>query len=114
MARLLAPLDATVGDSWCTAYIRDSCLAPGPAAAASVLKAPVGPHGDVAAAVRDVYVNGALTVHNHEVLTMDQDEVHDRLQAGQDRSLLRVPGLDWAGRSADEINPLCLPVDGEP
>ena len=71
-------------------------------------------YSGVAAAVRDVYVNGALTVHNHEVLTMDQDEVHDRLQAGQDRSLLRVPGLDWAGRSADEINPLCLPVDGEP
>jgi hypothetical protein len=42
---------------------------------------------------------------------MDQNEVHDRLQAGQSRALKRVPELDWAKRTADEISPLSLHVE---
>ena len=40
-------------------------------------------YSGVAAAVRDVYVNGDLVVQDRKVLTMEQDEVLDRLQAGQ-------------------------------
>lgn len=68
-------------------------------------------YSGVAAAVRDVYVNGEQMVSNGAVLTMDQNEVHLRLQAGQDRAMHRVPTIDWAGRTADEINALCLPVE---
>ncbi|MFT5113785.1 MAG: 5-methylthioadenosine/S-adenosylhomocysteine deaminase [Parasphingorhabdus sp.] len=68
-------------------------------------------YSGVASAVQDVYVNGEQMVQNGIVLTMDQNEVHDRLQTGQDRSLARVSGIDWAGRTADEVNPICLTVE---
>jgi cytosine/adenosine deaminase-related metal-dependent hydrolase len=67
-------------------------------------------YSGVSQAVRDVYVNGELVVKNRQVLTMDQNDVHDRLQAGQDRAMQRIPGIDWAKRTADEISPLCLPL----
>lgn len=68
-------------------------------------------YSGVAAAVRDVYVNGEQMVRDGHVLTADQNEVHQRLQAGQDRAMDRVQNIDWAGRTADEINPICLPVE---
>jgi len=68
-------------------------------------------YSGTASAVRDVYVNGLLTVKDRTVQTMDQDDVLDRLQAGQKRALDRVPQMDWAKRTADEISPFCLPVD---
>ena len=68
-------------------------------------------YSGVAAAVRDVYVNGQQMVRNQEILTMDQEDVHKRLQAGQNRALKRVPDIDWAGRTAEEISPICLPVE---
>lgn len=63
------------------------------------------------AAVRDVFVNGELVVKDCEVLTLDEAAAHDALQQGQPRAMDRVRELDWAGRTADEISPLCLPVD---
>jgi cytosine/adenosine deaminase-related metal-dependent hydrolase len=68
-------------------------------------------YSGVSNAVRDVYVNGELTVSDRVVLTMDQGDVHKRLESGQLRAMERVPDVDWAGRSADEISPLCLPVE---
>ena len=68
-------------------------------------------YSGVADAVRDVYVNGELTVENGVVLTIDQDDAHLRLEAGQTRAMNRVPQMDWANRTADEIAPLCLPVE---
>ena len=67
-------------------------------------------YSGVAAAVRDVYVDGRQVVKDREVLTIDQDDALDRLQAGQRRALERVPDIDWAKRSADQIAPLCLPL----
>ena len=68
-------------------------------------------YSGVAAAVRDVYVNGEQMVGDGEILTMDQGEVLDRLQAGQNRALKKVPEVDWDGRSAEEISPICLPIE---
>ena len=68
-------------------------------------------YSGTAAAVRDVFVNGEHIVKDRTVLTLDQHDVLDRLQEGQNRSLERVPELDWAHRSADEISPFCLPIN---
>ena len=66
-------------------------------------------YSGVASAVRDVFVNGEQVVKDREIQTIDQDDALDRLQAGQRRTLERVSGIDWAGRTADEIAPLCYP-----
>ena len=62
-------------------------------------------------AVRDVYVHGSLVVQDRTVLTIDQDDALDRLQVGQQRALERVPQLDWAHRTADQLSPFSLPVE---
>jgi cytosine/adenosine deaminase-related metal-dependent hydrolase len=67
-------------------------------------------YSGVAGAVRDVYVNGEQMVKDRKVLTMDQNEVLDRLEAGQKRALDRVPTVDWAKRTAEQISPLSLPL----
>ena len=69
-------------------------------------------YSGTAAAVRDVYVNGELMVEDRKVLSIDQDDALNRLQEGQNRALKRVPERDWAHRSADQISPFCLPVEG--
>ena len=69
-------------------------------------------HSGTAEAVRDVYVDGNLVVENRKVLTMDQDAILDGLQAGQDRVMENMPSADYAKRSADEISPFCMPVEG--
>ena len=66
-------------------------------------------YSGTAAAVRDVFVNGEQVVMDRTVLTIDQDDALDRLQEGQKRALDRIPELDWAKRSADEMSPFCLP-----
>ena len=68
-------------------------------------------YSGAAAAIRDVFVGGELVVKDGAVLTIDQDDALDRLQEGQKRALDRIPELDWAKRSADEISPFCLPID---
>ena len=67
-------------------------------------------YSGTAAAVRDVFVGGTLVVEDRTVLTIDQDDALDRLQEGQRRALARIPELDWAKRSADEMSPYCLPI----
>jgi 5-methylthioadenosine/S-adenosylhomocysteine deaminase len=61
-------------------------------------------------AVRDVFVNGEQVVEDRRVLTMDQDEVLDRLESGQRRALDRVPSMDWAKRTAEQVSPMSLPI----
>ncbi len=68
-------------------------------------------YSGVASAVRDVYVNGELVVKDREIQTINQNDALDRLQAGQQRALERIPEIDWAKRSADEIAPICLPME---
>ena len=60
-------------------------------------------------AVRDVYVDGRRVVADGRVLTMDYAVASRALGEAQRRSLARTPGLDWAGRSADEMAPMALP-----
>ena len=67
-------------------------------------------YSGTAAAVRDVFVGGELMVKDRTVLSIDQDDALDRLQEGQKRALARIPELDWAKRTADEISPFCLPL----
>ena len=68
-------------------------------------------HSGNADAVRDVYVDGNLVVSDRTVLTMDQNAILDEVQAGQARVIERMPSADYARRSADEISPMCLPVE---
>jgi cytosine/adenosine deaminase-related metal-dependent hydrolase len=63
-------------------------------------------------AVRDVYVDGIKVVGDRKVLTLDRREAAGRLAEGQRRMLEAVPRHDYAGRSADAIVPLCLPLAG--
>ena len=57
-------------------------------------------------AVRDVYVDGQLVVQNGKCLTIDLDAELEALEAAQKRSMERVPSIDYAGRSADEMAPM--------
>jgi cytosine/adenosine deaminase-related metal-dependent hydrolase len=62
-------------------------------------------------AVRDVYVDGTRVVANRQVLTLDRAAAAGRLQEAQRRMLDAVPASDYAGRSADRIAPLSLPLE---
>ncbi len=57
-------------------------------------------------AVDSVYVDGKKVVENGRCLTIDLASASARLQEAQQRSLTRAHGLDWAGRSADELSPM--------
>jgi 5-methylthioadenosine/S-adenosylhomocysteine deaminase len=61
-------------------------------------------------AVRDVYVDGIRVVASRQVLTLNRAEAAGRLQEAQRRMLDAVPAHDFAGRSAEEIAPLSLPL----
>lgn len=61
-------------------------------------------------AIRDVYVDGRQVVRNGEVLTIDIEAALAELDAGQVRALPHVPERDWAGRTAEEMFPLSLPL----
>jgi cytosine/adenosine deaminase-related metal-dependent hydrolase len=61
-------------------------------------------------AVRDVYVDGIRVVANRRVLTLDRAAAAGRIQDAQRRMLTAVPTHDHAGRSAQEIAPLSLPL----
>jgi 5-methylthioadenosine/S-adenosylhomocysteine deaminase len=62
-------------------------------------------------AVRDVYVDGIRVVANRQVLTLDRAAAAGRLQEAQRRMLDAVPASDYAGRPADQIAPLSLPLE---
>ena len=59
-------------------------------------------------AVRDVWVDGHRVVRDREVLGIDLPSALAALEAAQRRSMERVPGLDWAARSAGELSPMVL------
>ena len=59
-------------------------------------------------AVREVWIGGRPVVENREVLGIDLPSALADLEAAQARSMERVPGLDWAGRSAAEMAPMVL------
>jgi cytosine/adenosine deaminase-related metal-dependent hydrolase len=61
-------------------------------------------------AVRDVYVDGIRVVAAGRVLTLDRAEAAGRLAEAQQRMLAAVPSRDHAGRSAEQIAPLSLPL----
>ncbi|MAI98050.1 MAG: N-ethylammeline chlorohydrolase [Nisaea sp.] len=57
-------------------------------------------------AVREVYVDGQQVVANGRCLTIDLDHELTALEAAQQRSIARVPELDYAGRSAADMAPM--------
>jgi len=61
-------------------------------------------------AVREVYVDGQRVVADGRVITIDQQAAADALEEAQRRAVRQVPKRDWAGRSADQLAPLVLPV----
>jgi cytosine/adenosine deaminase-related metal-dependent hydrolase len=61
-------------------------------------------------AVRHVYVDGVRVVDDRRVLTLDRAAAVERLEAAQRRMLDAVPSRDHAGRTADRIAPLSLPL----
>jgi cytosine/adenosine deaminase-related metal-dependent hydrolase len=56
-------------------------------------------------ALRAVYVDGRKVVENNQVLTMDYPAAAAQLHEAQQRVIDRVPGLDWAHRTAEQISP---------
>ncbi len=64
-------------------------------------------------AVRTVFVHGAKVMDDGCVLTMDHAAALAEVAEGQQRMLRDSPSRDWAGRSAEEISPLSLPVMGK-
>jgi cytosine/adenosine deaminase-related metal-dependent hydrolase len=61
-------------------------------------------------AVRDVYVGGEKVVAEGRALKIDYAAASAALEEAQKRSMANVPKLDWAGRTADELAPMVLPV----
>ena len=61
-------------------------------------------------AVRDVWVDGRQVVAEGRVLTLDREGAAGRLAEAQARMCAEVPQHDYAGRSAEEIAPLSLPL----
>lgn len=61
-------------------------------------------------AVRDVFVDGRQVVRNGRVLTLDHAAALARLAEAQARMARDVPRHDFAGRTVEELTPLCLPL----
>ncbi len=61
-------------------------------------------------AVRDVYVDGEQVVADRKVLTLDRADAAGRLAEAQARMVRDVPNHDYAGRTAQDITPLSLPL----
>ena len=60
--------------------------------------------------VREVYVDGRRVVADGAVATLDYAAAAERLEVAQKRALAGVAERDWAGRDADEMFPLSLPM----
>ena len=61
-------------------------------------------------AVRDVFVNGEQVVADGRALKIDYAAASEALEEAQKRSMAEVPKLDWAGRTADQLAPMVLPI----
>ncbi len=64
-------------------------------------------------AVRDVFVDGNQVVKDGAVLTIDRAGLSPRLQQSQDAFVRNAPYVDFRGRSADEISPTSLRIEGK-
>ncbi len=64
-------------------------------------------------AVRDVFVDGQQLVKDGVVLTIDRAGLSSRLQDSQDAFVRNAPYVDFRGRSADEISPTSLRIEGK-
>ena len=64
-------------------------------------------------AVRTVFVHGTKVMEQGRVLTMDHEAALAAVAEGQQRMLRDAPSRDWAGRTAEQISPLSLPVLGD-
>ncbi|MDP6690531.1 MAG: amidohydrolase family protein [Alphaproteobacteria bacterium] len=62
-------------------------------------------------AIRDVFVDGQQVVRDGRCLTIDLDAELEALEAAQQRSMTRVPSIDYAGRTADELSPMVYEID---
>ena len=62
-------------------------------------------------AVKHVYVDGSQVVADGKCLTIDLDSELGALEAAQVRSMARVPDIDFAGRTADEMSPMVYDVE---
>jgi cytosine/adenosine deaminase-related metal-dependent hydrolase len=61
-------------------------------------------------AVKDVYVDGRHVVRDGKCLTINLDAELEALEAAQRRSMERVPSIDHAGRTADEMSPMVYDI----
>jgi cytosine/adenosine deaminase-related metal-dependent hydrolase len=61
-------------------------------------------------AVRTVFVHGEKVMEAGTVLTMDHAAALAEVAEGQQRMLRDAPSRDWAGRTAEQISPLSLPL----
>jgi 5-methylthioadenosine/S-adenosylhomocysteine deaminase len=61
-------------------------------------------------AVRSVFVHGTKVMEAGRVLTMDHAAALAAVAEGQRRMLRDAPSRDWAGRTAEQIAPLALPM----
>ncbi|MEE8293172.1 MAG: amidohydrolase family protein [Kiloniellales bacterium] len=61
-------------------------------------------------AVSEVYVDGVRVVDGGRVLTLDYTGAAGRLDEARQRAEAEVPKLDRAGRSAEQLAPLSLPL----
>jgi 5-methylthioadenosine/S-adenosylhomocysteine deaminase len=64
-------------------------------------------------AVHTVFVHGTKVMEKGRVLTMDHEAALATVAEGQQRMLRDAPSRDWAGRTAEQISPLSLPVLGD-
>ena len=60
--------------------------------------------------MRDVYVDGQRVVHEQRAINIDYAAAAEALEEAQKRSMREVPRLDWAGRNADQLAPMVLPL----
>ena len=59
-------------------------------------------------AIREVFVDGRQVVRDGEVATLDRAAALDPVDRAQRRMIERVPQAERAGRSLDEVAPLCF------
>jgi 5-methylthioadenosine/S-adenosylhomocysteine deaminase len=57
-----------------------------------------------------VFVHGTKVMESGHVLTMDHPAALAAVTEGQQRMLRDAPSRDWAGRTAEQISPLSLPM----
>ena len=59
-------------------------------------------------AIKDVFINGKQVVADQKVLTMNHEEALRRVEEAQIRMMEKVPSLDYAKRTINELAPLSL------